>query len=468
MKQLRTYQSMMIDWMIDHPRCALWATMGMGKTVSVLTYLKLMHDLQLQKRPTLIIAPKRVARDVWPYEAREWPHLRGFEVVPILGSEKERKAALKSGFDNGAQAFSINYDNIVWLIDLLAQKGKWVFGQTVADESTRLKGFRLRQGGIRAQKLSQVAHLKHMTNWINLTGTPAPNGLLDLWGQTWFLDAGARLKQSYSKFVETWFTQLPYSGRLVSVKGAEKEIYQLLSDICITVDAKDWFPIEQPLVTDIHIDMPQAARKIYRKMENDLYAQIGDSHVTAFNAGAMTMKCQQIASGFAYPEAGDNGRWEDVHNEKLDALEELIEEWGGESLLVAVQFEASRQRILKAFPKKAREILTKADEDAWNRGEIPLAVAHPKSMGHGLNLQHGGRVVVFFDQDWDLELYQQMIDRVGPTRQRQSGYRRMVHVYHLIAADTIDQTIVDRRVSKDTVQAALMAAMNRRRVAVAA
>lgn len=448
----RDYQGDIIRHIIENPRCAIWAGMGTGKSASTLTALDAL-DLIEVVYPALVIAPLRVAASVWPDEIGKWDHLRHLRVSPIVGNVHERIQALRQP----AEIYTINYENLPWLVEHLGKA--WRFPTVVADESTKLKGFRLRQGTQRAQALGSVAHAK-VERFIELTGTPAPNGLGCLWGQIHFLDKGARLGRTHSAFTDRWF-RLKYDGYgLEPLAHAQGEIQARLADLCLTITAADYFDLPPLIENEIKVDLPPAARRIYRDMEQAMFAQIGGHDVEAFNAAAKTNKCLQLANGAAYVD--DRGTWKEVHDAKLSALEDIVEEAAGAPVLVAYQFRSDLARILKKFGKAARHL----DSDPqtlrdWNAGRIPLLVAHPASAGHGLNLQEGGHILAYFSSGWNLEEDQQILERIGPTRQAQSGLNRAVHVHRIVARDTVDELVAVRRQSKADVQQILLDYMKR-------
>lgn len=449
------YQREIINHVLDLPRCAIWAGMGMGKTVSSLVALDILE--LVEPGPTLVIAPLRVAASTWPDEAAKWSNLRNVEVSAIVGTPQQRKAALR----RPANVFTINYDNLPWLQETLGDK--WPFRKVVADESTRLKSFRLRQGGKRAQALAKVAH-NQVQRFIELTGTPSPNGLQDLWGQTWFLDRGLRLGRTYEAFKNRWFQAIPGGDGYTQIKPlpfAQEQIQDALRVLSLSLDAKDWFDIADPIVSVVRVSLPNKARIQYRQMEREMFMQINEHEVEAFSAASKTIKCLQLASGAVYV-GDDNKQWAEVHDGKLQALESIIEEAAGMPVLVAYHFKSDLARLRKAFPK-GRHL----DQDPqtirdWNAGKIPVLFAHPASAGHGLNLQDGGNILVFFSHWWDLEQYQQIVERIGPTRQKQAGHDRPVFIYHIVAEDTVDEIVMARRDSKREVQDLLLEAMKRR------
>lgn len=453
----RTYQDLALDHFLGQPRSALWMPMGSGKSVTTLTglvHLSLAQDCF----PALVIAPRRVAQSTWPDEVTKWKHLHALRVSVVIGTAQERRQALRTP----AEIYTINYENLPWLIETLA--GKWPFRTVVPDEASRLKGFRLRQGSKRAQALARVAHL---TPWfLELTGTPAPNGLIDLWGQAWFLDKGVRLGRSFDAFKSRWFQSVQvgedrFAVRLDPLPFAREQIEDRLRDLCLSVDLKDHLDIQEPIVSTIKVELPAKARKLYQDMEREMFLQIGESEVEAFNAASKTMKCLQLANGAIYTD--EHGTWAEVHNAKIEALESIVEEAAGMPVLVAYHFKSDLVRLLKAFPQGRHLDQNPQTIRDWNAGKIPVLFAHPQSAGHGLNLQDGGNILAVFGHNWNLEEYQQIIERIGPVRQFQAGHDRPVFIYHIVAADTIDEVVMARRESKREVQDLLLEAMKRRR-----
>jgi len=447
----RDYQNAIIRHIVENTRCAVWAGMGTGKTASTATALdrlSLIEDVW----PALVIAPLRVAASVWSDEIAKWDSLRHLRVSTIIGSAEERRQALRKE----AELYTINYENLPWLVEHLGEG--WIFPTVIADESTKLKGFRLRQGTQRARALGSVSHTQ-VNRFIELTGTPSPNGLADLWGQIYFLDGGSRLGRTHSAFTDRWF-RLKYGGYgLEPMAHAQGEIQEHLADLCITITAADYFDLPPSVENEIVVELPASARQIYRNMEREMFAQIGEYGIEAFNAAVKTNKCLQLANGAAYVD--DDGAWTEVHQAKLDALEDIIEEAAGAPVLVSYQFKSDLARILKRF-KTARH-LNKNPQTIrdWNAGTIPILVAHPASAGHGLNLQDGGNVLAYFSSGWNLEEDQQIIERIGPTRQAQAGHNREVYVHRIVARDTVDELVAQRRQTKAGVQQVLLDYMKR-------
>lgn len=453
----RAYQDLIVDHILEHERCGVFAGMGMGKSVSTLAALEHLYGIGAEEKPTLIVAPLRVARSTWPDEAEKWGYPR---VVPIVGSAAQRAMLLREN----ARYFSINYENLPWLVDWFKSNPRpWPFGIVVADESTKLKSYRTRQGGSRAKALAEVAHTK-VHRFIELTGTPAPNGLNDLWGQLWFIDKGERLGRSFSSFSNRWFQHIPAGNGFTRIKPmdhAQGEIQAKLRDICITVEAKDWFDIAEPIKAKRYIELPYKVRQQYKKMEEEMFTQIAEHDIEAFNAAARTIKCQQLANGAAYTD--DKGSWTEVHDEKIQALDEIVEEASGMPVLVSYTFKSDLERLKKAFPKGKHLDKDPQTIKDWNAGKIPVLFAHPASAGHGLSLQDGGNILVYFGIDWNLENHMQILERVGPTRQKQAGYDRPVFVYYILASATVDDMIMERLESKRDVQDILLAALKRKK-----
>lgn len=450
----RPYQTLITNHILDTPRCAVWAGMGLGKTTA--TYNALDIILLAEGGPVLVVAPLRVARSTWPDEARKWSHLSHIRVMPIIGSEAERRMALSVAAD----VYTTNFENLPWLIEHFGNGERWPFETVVIDEATKLKGFRLRQGTQRAKALGRVAHTR-IKRFIELTGTPSPNGLTDLWGQTWFIDAGARLGRTFDGFKQRWFRPKHNGHGVEPFDHSQGQIQDKLRDVCITIDAKDWFDLREPIVNNIYVDLPIKARKLYQDMEKEMFMQLEEFEVEAFNAAARTVKCLQVANGAAY--VGDTpGDWREIHDVKLQALDEIIEEAAGMPVLVSYNFKSDLARLCQTFPQgRALDADPKTIAD-WNAGKIPVLFAHPASAGHGLNLQDGGNILVFFAHDWNLENRLQIIERIGPTRQMQAGHDRPMFIHNIIARDTVDEMVLERVETKREVQDILLAAMKQK------
>jgi SNF2 family DNA or RNA helicase len=475
----RAYQHLMRNFTFDNDRCNVFASPGVGKTsssVETFAALKLFGEVNR----ALVLAPKRVAETSWPAERVKWKESFGhLSMAACIGSPAQRLAALRSTPD----ILTINYENIDWLLNQYGDN--WPFDMVFADESTRLKGLRVSmqygkkkdgsqgkehirgQGSSRAKALASVAHTK-VRRWVNLTGSPAPNGLIDVWGQNWFVDGGRGLGNSFKAFTDRWFRASPGSSReqqrFEPLPYADEQIQRILGKNTLAIDARDWFDIKEPIERHIMIDLPPKARKMYDEMQKELFTWVEEHPLEAFSAGTKSMKCLQLASGSVIYDT-DEGKWSAVHDEKIEALKSIVEETNGAPLLVAYQFRADLERILKAFPRaKSLQKNSKATIEAFQRGEIPMLVVHPASAGHGLDLQENCWILVDYSSGFNKEYDEQVIERVGPTRQLQSGKDRAVFRYRLIARDTIEETAVLPSLARKTsVQDALKEAMKRSR-----
>ena len=447
----RPYQAKIIDFILTHRRGAVYAGMGMGKTSSTLCALERLKKEEPDAFPALILAPLRVAVSTWPQEIIKWN--MSLSCICISGTPKRRAKLLSEKAD----IYTANYEQIPWLVDYLGDN--WPFKTVIADESTRLKSFRL--GGSkssRARALAAPAWSK-VQRFIELTGTPASNGLIDLWGQLWFIDKGAALGRSFREFTARYFDAYQVGMSAYALKyepreGADKAIQERIAPVSISLSASDWFDIDEPIISPVYVGMPDETEKLYKTLKSDLLVSIDETaEVSAVNAAALSAKCLQCASGAVYD---DEGECRILHEEKLLALDSIIEEAAGEPVLVAYHWRFSAERILKRF--KSAVMLDKDPETiaGWNRGEIPILVTNPASAGHGLNLQDGGHILVIFDEWWDLEQYLQVIERIGPTRQMQAGHPRPVYVYHIMARGTLDPVVLTRLQTKCRVQDALL------------
>ena len=463
----RPYQPRITDFVFKNPRCYVAASLGVGKSPAL---LQAVSDLLLfgETERVLILAPKRVAQSTWPGEIQKFKSSFGHMSLAVaIGDANTRHAAIRSG----AQITTCNFENLVWLVENYGES--WPFTMIIVDEATRISGLRVSiqtsklgkkfltgQGGSRAKALARVA-LSRTTRFVCLSGTPAPNGLEQLWGQYFFLDTGLRLGTSFTGFSQRWFRTIPgadaHSGRIEPLPYADEQIRAAIKDITIAIEAKDHFDLPPLIENIIKVELPPAARKQYKEMEKELFTWIKENPIEAFNAGTKAQKLLQIASGAAYTD--DKGNWALVHDAKMDALESVIEEAAGMPVLVFYHFKSDLARILKAFPKAKHLGPDPKLIDQWNAGKIPILVAHPQSAGHGLSLQHGSNIMCFFSSNWSLEADAQAIERMGPTRQAQSGYKRPVFVHRLVADKTIEEVVIARLKSKASVQDALMEAL---------
>ena len=450
----RPWQPAMIDHIVEHPRCAVFAAPGSGKTA--VTLLALQAISMLDEGPGLILGPKRVAHGVWTKEAAKWSNIHA-TVVAVEGDRWQRARALK----RKADFYAINYEQLPWLVEHLGDD--WPFRTIIADESTRLKGFRLRQGGQRTRALGKVAWRPDIERFVELTGTPSPNGLKDLWGQLWFLDKGERLGKTWDAFTSRWFRPSWDGFGLEPFDHAQQQIQERIADLCLTVDPGDYMPLDKPIETVVEVELPPKAREQYREMERKMFleleAALGGHEIEAVNAAARTNKCLQIANGSVYHD--DDGSWAELHTSKLDAVESLVEEAGGMPVLIGYQFVSDLARLRERFPQL--KTLDDISIEDFATGRYPMLAGHPRSMGHGIDgLQHGTNILIDFSSGWDLELDQQIIERIGPVRQMQAGLNRPVFRYRIVAVDTVDELVALRRQGKATVQDILLEAMKRK------
>lgn len=437
------HQAAGIKWIIDHPACALLWGMGTGKTVTTLTALDAILNDRLEPGPALVIAPKRVAENTWSKESQKWEHLRHLRVSKVIGSQLERMRALSTPAD----LYVINRENVVWLVELLGSR--WPFRVVVIDELSSFKS----AGAKRWRALRRVRG--RIDRLIGLTGTPRPNGLEDLWPEVYLLDQGERLGRTLGAFRGQYMQPDKMSGYIVYSyrprPGAEEQVYNAISDICMSIRKEDVLSLPGQIYENIELDLPASVLKQYKKFEREKVLEVLDVEggIAATQAAALTNKLLQFANGAIYD---DTGTAHPVHNVKLEALEELLEEAGGEPVLVLYAYEHDADRIRSRI--KCRALDKPADIDAWNRGEIPVALAHPASIGHGLNLQEGGHIIVWFGLTWSLELYQQANERLN-----RPGQKSVCRVYHLIAKGTHDERVLASLANKDKGQAGALEAL---------
>jgi hypothetical protein len=449
----RPHQQIGTQALLDNLRFMLVADPGMGKTAMVLMALCLLLMVGSTFFPALVIAPKRVAEVVWDGERDKWDDFKHLRISKILGTAKERLAALRAP---RADLYIVNYENVEWLVEQFTQE-TWPFRIVIADESSKLKGFRLNQGTKRAQALSKIA--RYTGRWWNLTGSPIPNGLQDLWGQSWFIDFGASLKHSYTAFLEAYFIENPYTRRITPQHGAEAAIHAAAKSWMLALRAKDWLDIQEPQEIPVEVNMPETATVDYRRMEQDFFLEIGDAEIEAGTAAVKSTKLLQMASGSIYDE---NEVPHVVHDAKIAALDDILEQIAPEPLLVAYYWRFDVPRILKAFPK-ARVYSGKQDENDWNAGKIRMMLLHMQSP-YGLNLHGPCHDVCFYSYRWDAEAWTQMLNRVGATRQAQIESKRIVRVWSIRSRGTIDADVIDSNMRKITVEEALKRARAQRYV----
>jgi SNF2 family DNA or RNA helicase len=439
---LHTYQQAAVEFMLSRGSCALWMDLGLGKTAAALTgFERLWRSAEIAQG--LVISTVRVSSTTWPLEGAKWDHLSHLRIVPVTGTPKQRTAALKQR----AAIHTISFENVVWLVDTL--KAQWPFDFVIIDESTAFKN----AGAKRFRALRRA--LKYITKVVELTATPRANGLEDLWAQVYLLDQGGRLGRTITAFRHEYFHS-QYNGFTTVYtprRGAEAEVAAKLEGLCLAMREQDHLRMTAPLVQNVTVRLPARTRSQYQDLERDFVTALdsGDPLVVE-TAPALANKLRQMATGAVYTDAERN--WEELHNAKLDALAELAAEAQGAPLFVAYWFRPDRERLLARFPQAVFLDRDPETQARWNRGEIQMLIAHPRSAGHGLNLQAGGHIVVWFSPDWSGELYRQFNARL-----RRQGQNKRVQIYHILAKDTVDATILSSALGKIQSEAELMLAL---------
>lgn len=436
------YQTQATSFIINHDEAAVFLGMGLGKSVIALTAIwQLVLDYFLVQR-VLVIAPLRVARDTWQQEAAKWDHLKGLSLEVAVGSKQERLDALAKL----AMVTVINRENVPWLV---AHYGAaWPFDMVVIDELSSFKNHR-------AKRFTTLVKMRpYVSRWVGLTGTPASNGLMDLWAQFRLLDGGTRLGRYITRFRDRWFVPDKRAGMQVFTykprAGAEDEIYEAISDMTLSMRTTDHLTLPELTLTTTKVKLAKKERAVYERLEQDLVIELDGQVVDAANAAVLSGKLLQLASGAIYDENGDAIV---VHGAKLDALEDLVEAANGQNLLVAYWYKHDLERIIERFPQ-ARLLKTAEDIVAWNNSEINLGLIHPASAGHGLNLRAGGHLLIWFSLTWSLELYQQTNARLY-----RQGQTQPVTITHLVAEKTLDEAVLTALDAKNLTQTALIEAI---------
>jgi len=435
------YQEYATNFILSHPIAAILLEMGLGKSVITLTAI---FDLTLDSfliRKVLVIAPLRVARDTWPAEIEKWDHLYGLTYSVAIGNEAQRKAALLQR----AQVYLINRENVDWLIN---DSGiPFDYDMVVIDELSSFKSHTSK----RFRALRKVR--PNVKRIIGLTGTPSSNGLMDLWAEIGILDMGQRLGRYISHFRNTYFVPDKRNQQIIFTykpkPGAEEAIYRLISDITISMKNTDYLKLPDLVINEIPVFLSENERKHYEIMKSEMVLSLKGKEIDAVNAAALSNKLLQMANGAVYDGNGGVVR---IHNRKLDALEDIIEAANGKPVLIAYWYKHDLERIMERFP--AIQLDNVESIKRWNDGEIPVAVIHPASAGHGLNLQAGGSCLVWFGLTWSLELYQQTNARLW-----RQGQKDTVIIHHIVAKDTIDEQVMKALKRKDKTQTALIDAV---------
>lgn len=448
------YQRYCIDYIKTHPVSALLLDMGLGKTIITLTALRdlMLDDMSVSK--VLVIAPLRVARDTWPAEVEKWDHLHDLDVSVIVGTVKERTAAL----NHNAMIYVINRENVKWLVEYYEKNGlRWDFDCVVIDELSSFKNHQ-------AQRFKWLRKIRpFVKRWIGLTGTPTSNGLMDLWAEIGILDGGERLGRFIGRFRDAYFkagSMNPQTGVVFSYiprPGAEEQIYERISDITISMKALDYLDMPECVYVNHEVQMSKPERKLYDQLKTDLIIPTEDGDIDARNAAALSNKLLQMSNGAVYDENGDARV---IHSRKLEMLDDLIESANGQPVLIAYWFKHDRARIVEHLIEagyETKDIRESDDIKDWNDGKIPVAMIHPAGAGHGLNIQAGGHILIWFGLTWSLELYQQTNARLW--RQGQSN---TVTIHHIVTKDTVDEDVLAALEAKDVTQEKLIAAVKAR------
>ena len=437
-----SYQEYAKEFILAHPVCCLMLDMGLGKTIITLSALWLLALDSFDIGKILVIAPKRVAEDTWPKEMAKWEHLTGLTFSLVLGSQKQREEAL----NKRAFVYIINRENVSWLVE----NSRWDFDTVVIDELSSFKSNK-------AQRFKTLKKVRpKVQRVIGLTGTPAPNSLLDLWPQLYLLDMGQRLGRFIGSYRERFFKPDKRNREIIFTyklrDGAEEKIYKLISDICISMKAVDFLDMPEKVYNRIEVSMDKKEQQLYERFQKDMVLSLGGEDVDAINAAGLSNKLLQMANGAVY---GEKKKVLRIHDRKLDALEDLIEAANGKPILVAYWYKHDLARIRERFD--VRTIDTSEDIDDWNAGKISVALIHPASAGHGLNLQEGGSTVVWFGLTWSLELYQQLNARLW-----RQGQKNTVVIAHIVTRGTHDEDVMRALERKDMRQSALIAAVKAR------
>lgn len=450
------YQSFCIRKIMEIKKLGLFLDMGLGKTVTTLTAIKELKYNRFLVRKILVIAPKKVAEGTWTREKDKWEHTKMLRVSQILGSQAKRIRALNTPAD----IYIINRENVVWLVDYY--RNSWPFDMVVVDESSSFKSHKAK----RFKALSSVG--PHISRMVELTGTPSPNGLDDLWAQLYLLDGGERLGKRYTQFRERYFQpdKRGADGMVYSYEakpGTEESILQKISDICISMKAEDYLELPEVTYHQIPVVLDGKAEKAYRELERKMVLELpeDEEEISVTSAAALSNKLLQLANGAIYD---DDRNIHEVHNCKIEAFLELIESLQGKPALVFYNYQHDRERILKALEKsrlQIRELKTTQDEDDWNAGRINILLTHPASSAYGLNLQQGGNHVIWFGLTWNYELYTQANKRL-----HRQGQTERVIIHHLVCEGTRDEDVMQALEKKDDVQEWVMQSLKARIKAV--
>lgn len=439
-EDLHAYQHRAVEFIKDTKRCGLFLEMGLGKSTTTLTAVKdLIDGFAVNK--VLIVAPLRVANTVWKQEAEKWAHLKNLKIQICTGTERQRITSLQSN----SEVYVINRENIPWLVDFY--KNKWPFDCVVIDESSSFKNSS-------SQRFKSIRKVLPFTNYlVLLTGTPSPNGLLDLWAQMYMIDFGEALGRTKTSFTQRFFESDYMGYKLTPREGSDNKIHELISPYILSMQAEDYLELPDRIDLVEKVTLPPKVLEAYKQFERNLFIELADGEqIEALSAAVLANKLLQWCNGAMYTDEHHN--WSEVHTVKLDALEEIIEANDNENILVAYNYKSDLERLLKRF--KTARVLDKDPQTIidWNDGRIKLLLAHPASAGHGLNIQHGGSMIVWFGLNWSLELDQQFNARL-----HRQGQTKPVRIIRIITEGCLDERVMNVIKSKEKTQSKLIEAL---------
>lgn len=441
------YQRSSIEHVECYERSALFLDMGMGKSVITLTAIESLKYDCFDVRKVLIIAPKLVARSTWDSEMAKWDHTRGLTCSKVLGTEKQRLKALEAGAD----IYLINRENVCWLVELFGKQ--WPFDMVVVDELSSFKNPASR----RFRSLKKVMPLTK--RFIGLTGTPAPNGYMDLWSELYLIDGGERLGKTLTSYRDKYFTPGRRNGHIVYEwllkEDAEKAIQEKIKDVCMSLTADDWLDVPDMIISNKFVELEANIMGQYKDFAKHMLMETKDAPIVADSAGVLTNKLLQFANGAIYTE---DKHIELIHDAKLDALEELIEEANGKPVMVFYAYKHDQQRISKRFNTMAiADLEEEGSIERWNKGQVDMLLVHPASVAYGLNLQDGGNIIIWFGLTWSLEAYQQ-----ANARLHRQGQRQKVLLHHIVSKGTVDEDVLRSLDNKNMNQRELIEAVKAR------
>jgi SNF2 family DNA or RNA helicase len=434
--------------MISDPILGAYLDMGLGKTVITLTAVNDLKYNRFAINRVLVVAPKKVAEATWSKEAAKWDHLKHLKIVPVLGSTQKRVRALNSPGD----VWVINRENVVWLADYYAND--WPFDMVVIDESTSFKSYQAK----RWKALKRVR--PRISRMVELTGTPAPNGIMDLWAQIYLLDEGTRLGKTIGSFRERYFSAQTHGGHFTTYDAksdAETAIQNLIGDICVSMKAEDYLQLPDVVIDDIPVELDDKSKRQYKELERAMLLQVDETVIDAAGAAALSNKLLQLCNGAVYDSSGN---YLEIHNCKIEAFLELIEQLNGQPALVFYNFKHDLVRLEKALSKtklKVRRLNGPQDENDWNNRQIDILLAHPASCAYGLNLQDGGNHVIWFGLNWSLELYQQANKRL-----HRQGQKQKVIIHQLAVVGGRDDDVIEALSAKEATQDSLIESLKAR------